>query len=93
MSGGPLSRVDDIDWDLASVEHIARHGVEPEEVEAVVFGRFNVTRSRSGRYRLIGQTDAGRWLTVILAPRDAGVFAVVTARDATEAELRARRWG
>ena len=86
-----MFRVDDIDWDLASVEHIARHGVEPEEVEAVVYGRFGVTRSRSGTYRLIGQTGAGRWLTVILAPRGDGVFAVVTARDATDAERRAAR--
>jgi uncharacterized DUF497 family protein len=86
-------RVDDIAWDLASVEHIARHGVEPEEVEAVVYGAFAVTRSRRGTYRLIGQTDAGRLLTVFLAPRGEGVFAVVTARDATDAERRTYRRG
>jgi uncharacterized DUF497 family protein len=88
-----MFRVEEIDWSFASIEHIARHGVEPEEVDEVVFGRPIVARSRKETYRLIGQTGAGRLLTVILAPRGAGVFAVVTARDATGAERRAFRRG
>ena len=69
-------------------EHIARHGVTVEEVEEVVFGNPFSTRTRQGRYGLIGQTEAGRYLTVILAPRGHGVYGLVTARDATLSERR-----
>ena len=67
-------------------EHIARHGVSVAEVEEVVFGAPLVNRVRERRYGLIGPTEAGRYLTVILAPR--GVYGLVTAREATQAERR-----
>ena len=41
------------------VDHIARHGVEPEDVEEVVFGPYHLTRGRAGTYRVIGQTSGG----------------------------------
>jgi uncharacterized DUF497 family protein len=40
--------------------------------------------------RVIGQTDGGRYLTIIVVPRR-GAFYVVTARDATTNERRAYR--
>ena len=67
-------------------EHIARHQVSVAEAEEVVFGRHVVYRVRQGYYGLIGQTDAGRYLTVIVAPRGRGVYGLVTARDAGRAE-------
>jgi uncharacterized DUF497 family protein len=82
-------RIDRIVWTEASVDHVARHGVDPMEVEEVAFGVHAVQRAREDTYRLVGQTDAGRYLTVFLAPRDPGVYAVVTARDATIQERRA----
>ena len=69
-------------------EHIARHHVRVEEAEAVVFGRHIALRTRQRRYTLVGQTEAGRYLKVILAPRGGGVYALVTALDASEAERR-----
>ena len=69
-------------------EHIAQHGVSVAEVEEVVFGTPLVNRVRERRYGLIGQTEAGRYLTVILAPRGRGVYGLVTAREATQAERR-----
>lgn len=69
-------------------EHIARHGVSVAEVEEVVFGTPLVNRVRHGRYGLIGQTEAGRFVTVILAPCGRSVYGLVTARDATQAERR-----
>lgn len=71
-----------------SEEHIARHHVFVEEVEQVVFGNHLIYRTREGRHRLIGQTTAGRYLTIIVAPREHGVFALVTARDADQGERR-----
>ena len=49
-------------------EHIAAHHVKAAEVEEVVFGRPYVSRARNKRYRLIGQLEAGRYLTVFLYP-------------------------
>ena len=72
-------------------EHIDRHHVSVVEVQEVVFGTPLWIRTRQGRYRLLGQTDAGRYLTVILVPRESGVFSLVTARDASESERRAYR--
>ncbi|MCC7106907.1 MAG: BrnT family toxin [Chloroflexi bacterium] len=69
-------------------EHIARHGVTLEEAEEVIFGRHHLSSAREGRYRLIGQTDAGRYLTIFLGSRGGGVYGLITARDATEAERR-----
>lgn len=56
-------------WDEWSEDHIARHGVEPDEVEQLIANPYYVDRARDGLYRLIGQTFGGRYLTVILAPR------------------------
>jgi uncharacterized DUF497 family protein len=84
-------RIDDLIIDADRVEHIARHHVTAAEAEQVVFGNSVIRRSTEGRYRMIGQTDAGRYLCVIVAPRGGGVFGLVTARDASDAERRAYR--
>jgi len=69
-------------------EHIARHHVSVAEVEGVVFGNNFASRTRQQRLRLIGQTAAGRYLTVIVARREDGSYGLVTARDADAAERR-----
>lgn len=69
-------------------EHIARHSVTLVEVEQVAYGTPYISRTRQGRYRLIGQTDAGRYLTVFVASRGRDVYGLVTARDATDSERR-----
>ncbi|HLV98345.1 MAG TPA: hypothetical protein VKT82_06665 [Ktedonobacterales bacterium] len=69
-------------------EHIAAHHVKATEVEEVVFGRPYTSRARDQRYRLIGQTEAERYLTVFLAPKGHNVYGLVTARDATQSERR-----
>ncbi len=70
-------------------EHIARHQVSIAEVEEVIFSAPFVRKSRQGRYHIIGQTEAGRYLGVFVAPREQGVYGLVTARDADDAERRA----
>ena len=58
----------------------------PEEVEQVCGNRPFVSKTRQLRLRVIGQTDSGRYLTVILAARSQGVYYPITAREATLAE-------
>ena len=67
-------------------EHVARHHVSV--VEQVVFGQHANFRARHGYYALVGQTEAGRYLTIFIAARGGGVYGLVTARDADEAERR-----
>ena len=89
-------RIDELIWDDWNVEHIADHGVEPDEVEDVCFGRPLVRRAGTTRYGLsryhaFGQTEAGRYLFIVLDREAAGVFYVVSARDMSKRELRQYR--
>ena len=78
-------------WDQANVEHIARHGVEPEEAEeAATDPRRAPFPAHSGRVGVIGRTAVGRILVVILERRGSA-WRVITARDATPGEKRAYR--
>lgn len=70
-------------------EHITRHQVSVAEVEEVIFGVPFIRKARQGRYHIVGQTEAGRYLTVFVAPRGQGVYGLVTARDADDAERKA----
>ena len=83
------------DWDEHNIEHIAKHGVEPEEVEeamtdtgAVADGAYNVRSEK--RYALIGATEAGRILYVTYTLRGER-FRPITARDTNRAQKRRYR--
>jgi uncharacterized DUF497 family protein len=81
-------------WDDWNEEHVARHGIVPREVRAVCLSNQSLgVRIRRGRYRIIGQTDEGRYLTVYLDVEDLEMasYYVVTARDATPSERRRLR--
>lgn len=67
-------------------EHIARHNVTLSEVEEVAFGTYFPRRAKGGWYLVIGQTDAGRYLSIVVAPRGPGIYALVTAREAEPGE-------
>jgi uncharacterized DUF497 family protein len=74
-------------WDAWNVAHIARHDVIPEEVEEVCHDQPITSETYKGRLRVVGLTQSGRILTVILAPTpDAGVYYPVTARPADRKE-------
>ena len=76
------------DWDDRNTEHIARHGLEPFEVEGALRGGALVLRGREGRYLAYGRTTAGRYLFIVLRARGGGLARVITARDMTDAERR-----
>ena len=57
----------DFDWNDDTIEHIARHGVQPWEAEEAVGDPDRVIRRRSGgRLAVIAATEAGRVLVVDL---------------------------
>lgn len=73
-------------FDEWNIDHIAAHGVIPQEVEEVCLSRPYVSKTRQDRLRVIGQTEGGRYLTVILARRGKGTYYPITARDTTISE-------
>ena len=82
-----MVHIEGLRWDEEAEDHIARHGVVFWEVEEAVANIRYAKRSR-GYLQVIGQTDAGRYLTVILDEEDDGIWYPVTARPATENERR-----
>jgi uncharacterized protein len=90
-------RIDALVWPEERVEHIARHGVKPEEVEEVCFGKSLVLRAKSEGenpvYYVLGQTEAGRYLFCVLIRFPDGNGYPVTAREMTNKEKRRyRKW-
>ena len=82
-------------WPNDRIDHIGRHGIQPEEVEEACFGNALVLAAKSQGpnpvYHVLGETEAGRQLfcVVILFPGDKAY--PVTARDMTDSEKRRYR--
>jgi uncharacterized protein len=79
-------------WPEDRVQHIAEHGVTPEEFEEVCFGRSLVLRTRAtGKnpvYYVLGETDSGRHVFCVVIEFPGGKGYPVTARDMTSKEKR-----
>lgn len=74
-------------WTNQNIAHIARHEVTPQEVEEVCHNDPVFISGHSGRLMVIGKSDTGRAITVILdLEDDRGVWHVVTARSADRKE-------
>ena len=70
----------------------SKHGASFEEAEeACLSDRHHVRRSKEGLYKLFGQTEAGRYILVVLVNLGGGRWKVATARDMTETERRLYR--
>jgi uncharacterized DUF497 family protein len=79
-------------WDEENEEHVLRHNLDPEEVEQAFYSSSSIIRqSRDSTYRVIGGSNGGRYLTIIVAPRPGGNWCVVTARDPSLLERRTYR--
>jgi uncharacterized DUF497 family protein len=87
--------VNELVWPEDRIEHIARHGVTPEEVGEVCFGKPLVLRTKSQGenpvYYVLGQTDAGRYLFCVVIRFPDGKGYPVTAREMTANEKRRYR--
>jgi uncharacterized DUF497 family protein len=83
------------DWDDDNIDHIRRHGVDPEEAEEAVtdprrIGTPAYSTSRESRFAVFGTTEAGRLLFVVFTRRRL-LIRVITARDAAPNEKRQHR--
>jgi uncharacterized DUF497 family protein len=84
--------ISEVLWPQERVDHIARHGVTPEEFEEVCFGPSLVLRAKAEGpnpvYYLLGETEVGRALFCVVIEFPGGRGYPVTARDMTDKERR-----
>jgi len=84
-------RIEFLHWDDGNIEHIARHGVSPSDVEDVCFGAHISFRGRERRYILYGKTANGTMLVVVLERLHGWIFRPITAREMTDKEKHSYR--
>ena len=84
--------ISEVLWPEDPVDHLAQHGVRPEEFEEACFGAPLVLRAKAtGQnpvYYLLGETEAGRLLFCVVIEFPGGKAYPVTARDMTTKEKR-----
>lgn len=69
-------------WNKNTIDHLARHGVTPEEVEEVAFNNSPyIRKGREGKRYLYGQTIGGRYLFIVYVLTGNGRAQAITARD------------
>jgi uncharacterized DUF497 family protein len=90
-------KIHELIWPQDRIDHIARHGVTPEEVEEVCFRPSLVQRGKSEGenpvYYVLGQTEVGRYLLCVIIQFPDGNGYPVTARLMTPKEKhRYRKW-
>jgi hypothetical protein len=64
-------------------DELAGHSVTTDEAVEVIWGEFKVYRNKSlhGGYQVIGRTDAGRLLKLIVYEKSRGLIRIVTGWD------------
>ncbi len=90
-------RIGEFVWPKDRIDHIASHGITPEEVEETCFGKALVQRARSeGQnpvYYVLGPTMDGRYLFCVVIQFPDGKGYPITARPMSETEKRRyRQW-
>lgn len=75
-------------WTPQNIGHIAQHGMTPFEVEEACYRSPLVLKGPFGRYYVLGQTETGRHLFIVLAYQGKGSVYTITARDMTLSEKR-----
>jgi uncharacterized protein len=81
-------------WDEDVIDHIAHHGVDPDEVEEVAFENAPyIRRAKPDRRYLYGKTMGRRYLFIVYIVVSTGVAKVITARtmDGKERKLYLKR--
>lgn len=73
-------------WDELNKGHIRKHKVRQEEVEEVCRGVLKSQPTYGQRILVFGETKKKRKLTAVLAKKKAGIYYVVTARNASKKE-------
>ena len=72
-------------WDDDNIEHLAAHGIDPDEAEELFFNRYIITPNKKKRYldrfRIEGRTNGGRKLRLIFQDLGGQVARIFTGWD------------
>jgi uncharacterized DUF497 family protein len=72
-------------WDDNNVEHLGRHGIDETEAEELFFNPYVITPNKKAhgpkRYRIDGNTNAGRKLRIIFEDLGSSIARVITGWD------------
>ena len=80
-------KIDSFEWNNKNIEHIAKHGVLPEEAEEIFVGKIFYRKTRENKYLAFGQTVEGRYLLIVFALKRTKTICMITARDMDKKEL------
>ena len=89
-----LAHIDNLVWDRWNLEHIARHDVTKDEIDAVVQPDFAPKESCKGRVVITGSTMNGRIRSVVAgqSPNQNGfAFSLSHSPSQSEGTARTRR--
>ena len=88
-------RIVDIIWLPQIIDKLAwKHGVEPEEVDQILFGQAFYRKVQKGHipgedvYAGLGQTESGRYLIVFFVYKQTREALILSARDMDKSEKR-----
>jgi uncharacterized DUF497 family protein len=87
----PIGGFPDFEWDESNVEHLARHGISPEEVEELFLGRtirLRMATDAPDRVPVLGRTLGGRYLLIICQQKAGSLIRPFTGRDMRPHERR-----
>lgn len=91
-----MLRIVDIIWRPEVIDKLAwKHGVDPEEVDQVLFRKPLFRKLHRGYipgehvFAALGQTESGRYLTVIFIYKTSRQALILTARDMEDRERKA----
>lgn len=60
----------EFEWDDENIEHLARHGLDADQVNAMLSSRITVIQNKragSGQYKFIGRGRGGELITIVVA--------------------------
>jgi uncharacterized DUF497 family protein len=85
--------MDDFRWNQWNLDHATRHGVSPEEAEAVVIAARPPFPQQLGDDKLLvmGRGQGGRFVQVIYVADDDGTLYIIHARPLTDRQKRQLR--
>jgi uncharacterized DUF497 family protein len=83
-----MLRIESLEIDDHILDKIeSKHGISFEEAEeACLSEKRHVRRSRERLHKLFSQTEAGRYVLVVLVNLGRGYWKIVTAREMTDKE-------
>ena len=81
-------RIAGFEWNEWNIEHIVNHSVTPQEVEEACYNQSISRKTKDNLYLVYGQTDAGRYLFIVIRYKVKATAYVITARAMSETEKR-----